>query len=346
MISIEILKDHIVIRYKEKKWAWILEPRYWRNSLIWAGILLILPIFLFFTNVSLVSTMIRANAYAIIAIPLALMTVGTGRMNFGPQFYIGVGGFTAALLSVWFGWGPLATLPVAVILTLFSAFLFSPLVIISRGLYYVLMSLLLPYLFIEATVVFLDIFKGEIGLYGIQPLLETGDAKADFIIIAQLTTAVMLIYFLVINKILKSRYGLIMAAINDDEEVANGIGININKIKILTFVFSAGMIGVAGWFFAHYFTAFSGRSYLSLNYMIKILLVIFIGGRVQLFGCVLGAYFVAHLETLLIRYMGPAQEFVFPIILLILLIFLPEGIWGLYRKRRYREYLPTIHVRR
>jgi len=48
----------------------------------------------------------------------------------------------------------------------------------------------------------------------------------------------------------------------------------------------------------------------------------------------------------MIRYMGPIQPLVFPIILLILLFVLPEGLFGLYRKRRYREYLPTIHVRR
>jgi len=36
----------------------------------------------------------------------------------------------------------------------------------------------------------------------------------------------------------------------------------------------------------------------------------------------------------------------FPVILLVLLLSLPEGLFGLYRKRRYREYLPTLHVRR
>jgi branched-chain amino acid transport system permease protein len=346
MISIELKREYIIIRYKKKIWAWILEPRYWRNSLIWTCIMFTFPVFFYFTNVGLINTMIRANTYAIIAIPLSLMTLGTGRMNFGPQFYIGVGGFTAALLSVWFGWEPLATLPVAVILTLFSALLFSPLVIVSRGLYYVLLSILLPVLFLEATFIYLDIFKGETGIYGIQPLLETGNAEVNFLIAAQMSTAIMLAYLLVINKMLKSRYGLIMAAINDDEEVAHGIGINISKVKILSFIFSAGMIGVAGWFYAHYLSAFSGRTYLSMTFMIKILLVIFIGGRIQLFGCVIGAYFVALLETVLIRYMGQVQVFVFPAILLILLVFLPEGIWGIYRKRHYREYMPTIHVRR
>ncbi|HUL31575.1 MAG TPA: branched-chain amino acid ABC transporter permease, partial [Thermodesulfobacteriota bacterium] len=156
----------------------------------------------------------------------------------------------------------------------------------------------------------------------------------------------VLLYLLVVNKILKSRYGLIMATINDDEDVAHGIGVNINAVKILSFVFSAGMIGVAGWFYAHYFGTFAGITYLPLTFMVKILLVIFIGGRAQVFGCVAGGYFVAFLEMILIATLGNIQPVVFPIILFILLFALPEGLFGIYRKRRYREYLPTLHVRR
>jgi len=44
--------------------------------------------------------------------------------------------------------------------------------------------------------------------------------------------------------------------------------------------------------------------------------------------------------------MGPIQPVIFPVILMILLFVLPEGLFGIYRKRRYREYLPTLHVRR
>jgi branched-chain amino acid transport system permease protein len=137
-----------------------------------------------------------------------------------------------------------------------------------------------------------------------------------------------------------------MATINDDEEVAHGIGVNINRVKIIAFIFPAGMIGVAGWFFAHYFGTFAGITYLPLNFMVKVLLVIFIGGRAQVFGCVAGGYFIAFSEMILIATLGEIQPFLFPIILFTLLFALPEGLFGIYRKRRYREYLPTLHVRR
>jgi branched-chain amino acid transport system permease protein len=300
----------------------------------------------YFINPGLINTMISANLLAAIAMPMALMGLGTGRVNFGPNFFVGVGGYTAALLSIAYGWGPLTTLPFAIIVTLFMAILYSPLVIVARGLYYVLLSLLLPFVFFEVTMIYTDIFKGDTGLFGIKPLIDTGNARINFLVIAYISIAIMISYLLVINKVMKSRYGLIMATINDDEEVAHGIGVNINKVKIISFVCSAAMIGVVGWFYAHYFSSFAGQTYLTFTFMLKIFLVMMIGGRTTVFGCIVGGYFVAFLEMILIRTMGPIQAVVFPVILLVLLFALPEGLFGLYRKRRYREYFPTIHVRR
>ena len=346
MVDVELKRDRVTIRLKDKKWEWMIEPRYWRNSIIWVALLLVFPAVAYFISPGLINTMISANLLAAIAIPMSLMTLGTGRVNFGPNFFVGVGGYAAALLSIAYGWGPLATLPFAILTTLFAALIFSPLVIVARGLYYVLLSLLLPFVFFEVTTIYTDIFKGDTGLFGIKPLLDLGNARINFLVIAYISIFIMVLYLLVINKVVKSRYGLIMAAINDDEEVAHGIGVNINKVKILSFVFSAGMIGVAGWFYAHYFSSFAGQTYLTFTFMLKIFLAMMIGGRTQVFGCVVGGYFVAFLEMILIRTMGPMQAVVFPVILIILLFALPEGLFGIYRKRRYREYFPTIHVRR
>jgi branched-chain amino acid transport system permease protein len=346
MVDIELKRDRVTIRLKDKKWEWIIEPRYWRNSILWVALLLVFPAVAYFISPGLINTMISANLLAAIAIPMSLMTLGTGRVNFGPNFFVGVGGYAAALLSIAYGWGPLATLPFAFLITLFAALIFSPLVIVARGLYYVLLSLLLPFVFLEVTIIYTDIFKGDTGLFGIKPLLNLGNARINFLVIAYISIVIMVLFLWSVNKVIKSRYGLIMAAINDDEEVAHGIGVNINKVKILSFVFSAGMIGVAGWFYAHYFSSFAGQTYLTFTFMLKIFLAMMIGGRTQIFGCVVGGYFVAFLEMILIRTMGPIQAVVFPVILIILLFVLPEGLFGIYRKRRYREYFPTIHVRR
>jgi branched-chain amino acid transport system permease protein len=345
-MELEVKRDRLVFRAMGGKWEWGIEPRYWRNPLIYVSLLILAPVVVYFVYPALLATVIDANLLAAIAIPLALMTIGTGRMNFGPQFYIGVGGYTAALLSIHFGLSPGMTLIAAALAGLVFGFAMSPLSIISGGLYYTLLTLLFPLVFLEITFIYTDLFKGDTGLAGISSLVSVGFFSLNQLVYAFISLAMMLIYLFIIDKILRSRYAIQMAAINDDEEVANGIGVNVNKTKIISFVIPAMMMSIIGWFYAHYYGTFAGVTFLPLAFMLKILMVIMIGGRIQIYGCIVGGYFIAFLELLLTRTTGAMSPVLFPIILLILLLTLREGLFGLYRKRHYREYLPTLHVRR
>jgi branched-chain amino acid transport system permease protein len=222
----------------------------------------------------------------------------------------------------------------------------SPISIIAGGLYYSLLTLLFPLLFLEITLIFSDLFKGDTGLSNIAPLVSTGNFSVNLLLYALISLTIMLVYLLIIDKIFRSRYAIQMAAINDDEEVANSIGVNVNKVKIISFTVAAMMISIIGWFYAHYYQAFSGQVFLPLSFMLKIFMVTMIGGRTQIYGCVIGGYFIAFLEMILIRTTGGMSPILFPVILLALLLALPEGLFGLYRKRHYREYMPTLRFRR
>jgi branched-chain amino acid transport system permease protein len=333
----------MVFRFGDKKFEWPIETRYWRNPILGIGLLALLPI-VFSGRPDALSLIATANIYACIAIPLAWQMTGIGRLNFGPQAFVGIGGFIAALASVHFGWGPWATLPFAILGGLFFGFIFSPLTNIAKGLYFSLITLIIPLIFLEITYYF-SIFKGETGLYGIAPLVNVSSIKAEYIITGYMALIMMVIFLFVVVKVFDSRIGLYSAAINDDEEVANNLGLNIKRWKIISFVITSTMVAVAGWFAAHYFGTFSGVTYLQLPFMLKILLMVMIGGRGDVYGAVYGAYFVVILEKAL-TVVGLAHYILFPLILLILLFALKEGIYGLYRMHRYREYYPTIRVRK
>ncbi|MCX6004957.1 MAG: branched-chain amino acid ABC transporter permease [Chloroflexi bacterium] len=345
-MELEVKREKLVLRAGTQKFEWHIEPRYWRMPAIWISLLFVLPIVIYFVNPSLLPTIIDANLLAAIAIPLGWMTIGTGRMNFGPQFYIAAGGYAAALCSIHLGWGPAPTLLVALLTGLFFGILMSPLSIIAGGLYYTLLTLLFPLVFLEVTFIYTDIFKGDVGLFGILPLISIGNFTLNQFLICMLALIIMLIYLLIVDKLLRSKFAPQMSAINDDEEVAEAMGVNVKKVKIISFTIPAVMMAVIGWFYAHYYGTFAGITYLPLAFMLKILMVSMIGGRVQIYGNVIGGYFIAGLELALIMVLGDYSSVVFPIILLVLLLTLPEGLFGLYRKRRYREYLPTLHVRR
>ena len=337
-------RARLVFHFRKLKLEWTIEPRYWRNPLIGVGFLMLLPI-LFVNDPDYMSLITSANILAAIAIPLAWQMSGIGRMNFGPQFFVGIGGFTAALLSIHWGWGPWQTLGVVVLFSLCLGLLLSPLTTIAHGLYFSLITLILPLMFLEVTFVYNETFQGETGLYGIAPFLELDNILIEQTVLCYCSLGLMLLFLYIVDKTLRSRIGLFAAAINDEEDVADACGLNINFWKMLCFTITSVMIGIAGWFLAHHDGTFAGITYLPLPFMIKILLVVIIGGRGELYGAIVGAYFVTILERVL-TVLGAVNYVIFPLILLILLFTLPEGLYGLYRKHKYREYYPTMRVRK
>lgn len=343
-MRLEHRRGNLKLHVMSLKLEWTIEPRYWRNPLIAITGLLLLP-FILYNRPDYLTLFITANIYACIAIPLAWQMTGTGRMNFGPQFFIGIGGYTAALLSIHWGWGPWQTLGAVILVSLGFAAILSPLTTVAKGLYFSLITLTLPLIFLELTFVYTEIFKGESGLAGIAPLVNFARMKINFLAAAYISLGIMLFYLLVIDKIFRSRFGLLAAAINDDEDVAQTCGLNINKYKMICFIVTSVMIALGGWFFAHQDGTFAGITYLPLPFMIKILLIVIIGGRGEIYGAIVGSYFVAVLEKVLMNF-GAINYILFPLIMLILLFALREGLYGIYRKHKYKEYFPAMRVRK
>ncbi len=346
MVNLELRRDRIVARWGDKKSEWVIEPRYWRKPIIGISILLVLPIF--FSSYSNILTMITtANLYAAIAIPLSLQILGTGRVNFGPQLYLGIGGYTAALLNLHFGWSPALTLMATVAVCTAISLALSPTTWIAKGLYFSLITLILPLTFMDVTFIWGDIFRGEVGLVGMSPLLSFQKVSWNYLAYYYLSLFLMLAYLLVSDRIVRSRFGINLAAINENENVARMMGVNVDLYKVLYYVFPSILTGIVGWFIVHTFRTFAGVTYLPLEFMTKILIIVIVGGRAFLYGAIPGAYLISVIEDSL-RGFGPVNYFLFPLVLIALIVFLPrgEGLWGLYHKRRPRDYFPKLHVRR
>ncbi|MBU3916951.1 branched-chain amino acid ABC transporter permease [bacterium] len=346
MVSIEFKRDRLLARWGTQKYEWIIEPRYWRNPILWTVLLLVIPFFI--TGYPNILTMVTtANLYAAITIPLSLQIIGTGRLNFGPQLYLGLGGYTSALLNLHFGVGPLVTLIATVLICLLVSLLLSPITWIAKGLYFSLITLILPLAFLDLTFIYGDLFRGEVGLMGMSPLVDLGRISVNYVAYYYLSVLLMLIFLFVTEKLVKSRFGVSMAAINENENVAAMMGVNVARYKVFYYVLPSIMTGLVGWFIVHTFRTFAGVTYLPLDFMVKMLIIVMIGGRASVYGAIPGAYFVCFLEDSL-RSFGAVNYFVFPLILIIALVALPrgEGLFGLYHKRHPRDYFPVLRVRR
>jgi branched-chain amino acid transport system permease protein len=346
MVDFELRRDRIVARWGDQKYEWVIEPRYWRNPAIGVALLALLPLFVY-SYPNILTMLTTANLYAAVAIPLGLQILGTARVNFGPQLFLGIGGYTAALLNLHFGFGPSLTLAATILVCAGIALLLSPTTWIAKGLYFSLITLILPLTFLDVTFIWGDLFRGEVGLAGMSPLLNLRKVTWNYLAYFYLSLLLMLSYLFISDKIVRSRFGVSLAAINENEDVARMMGVDVDRYKIFYYVFPSILTGIVGWFIVHTFRTFAGVTYLPLDFMTKILIIVIIGGRAFVYGAVPGAYLISIVEDSL-RGLGPINYVLFPLVLIIAIIVLPrgEGLWGLYHKRHHRDYFPTLHVRR
>ncbi|MEM0010537.1 MAG: branched-chain amino acid ABC transporter permease [Archaeoglobaceae archaeon] len=355
MVKFEARRGRIIIHTFGRKYEWTVEPRYWRNPIIGLIIWLSIPFIIYvlatevfnYQPIALLSTLIFANLLIMMAVPFNLQTIGTGRLSFGPHFFLAVGGYTAALLSRDYGLSPALTFPAAFFLGALIALAISPITIISRGVYYVLITLLLPFILAEITYWRSDIFGAETGIPNVGLMFPTtGNVTLDVMIFVYISLAIALALVFFVDRTLRSRYGFMMGVINEDEDVARSYGINVNQIKIIIFTLTSGAMAISGWFLAHYQGSFTGAAWLTPSFLIMVLLTATLAGKGAIYGVVISAYIVATLREVTRVTFGELSVVVLFLILLLLLYFLREGFWGLYRKRRYREYEPSIRVRR
>jgi branched-chain amino acid transport system permease protein len=135
-----------------------------------------------------------------------------------------------------------------------------------------------------------------------------------------------------------SRLGRAMEAVRDDALAAEAMGINVTYVRILAFALSAGVGGMAGSLYAHMQQFISPESF-NLHRAVFFLLILLIGGRRSITGCIVGAFLVAFLP----EWLRPLQDWdmtIYGIGLLLILIFASEGIGGtastLWRRTRSR----------
>ncbi|MEM2194079.1 MAG: branched-chain amino acid ABC transporter permease [Candidatus Methanomethylicia archaeon] len=348
-------RGRIIIHFLNRwRFEWVVEPRYWRNPMIATFLWICIPLLIPFTPsgvigigpMALLSTLILANVIAISALAHSFQTIGTGRVNFGPHFFVVTGGYVAALLNKSYGVDPIITFLSSFTITALIGLVLSPLTVIARGIYFTLITLILPSILHEFTYWRSDIFGAETGIPGIARLISTGSVIYDLYIYFYTSFIIVAIILLVIDKILRSRWGFILGVINEDEDVAISFGLNIGRIKMIVFTITSGVMGISGWFITHYYGSFTGTVWLEPWMLIFILLSSVLGGKGAIYGTVIGAYFIVLLREVLRSYLRETALLVLYIILLVLLYLLPEGLWGLYRRRRYREYMPSVRIRR
>jgi branched-chain amino acid transport system permease protein len=148
--------------------------------------------------------------------------------------------------------------------------------------------------------------------------------------------AILVLTLLTAYLIRRSKYGLALQGIGEQEEAAEHIGINVTLVKVFTFAISAFFIGAAGTIMATRWTYVDPYIAFNMNFSFTPVLMAIFGGIGPLFGPVLGAIIFAYLEEILITKFPYYYMLLFGMVMVVSVLYLPNGLVGLIQSWRAR----------
>jgi branched-chain amino acid transport system permease protein len=154
----------------------------------------------------------------------------------------------------------------------------------------------------------------------------------DYKTIYFIMLAILVLTLLIAYLIRRSKYGLALQSIGEQEEAAQHIGVNVTMVKISTFAISAFFIGATGAIMATRWTYIDPYIAFDVNFSFTPVLMAIFGGMGHLYGPVIGASIFAYLEELLLTEFPYYYMLLFGIILTVSVLYLPNGVVGLIQK--------------
>lgn len=289
----------------------------------------------------------------IIAIAIAGLNIVsgyTGLLSIGHSAFFGLGAYTTGVLIVDRGYSPLTTIPMAVVLCFVLGLLVGLPSLRIKGLYLALVTLAVAVAFPEVIRKTGDLTGGAAGMVVRANLLVppkwTGLTRADtYLWIFWVSVVTLAIVMLLIRNLVKSRFGLAMVAVRDNEIAASANGINVARVKILAFGLSGAITGLGGSLFTMYIGALSPESF-SLMKSIEFITGLVLGGIATQFGPIVGATAVVFLPYYTGSVTdGPVSGVVFGAVLIAIVFLMPDGIVGRINSvlRRFILVVPADH---
>ena len=268
--------------------------------------------------------------FGLYAVGFNLLFGYTGMLSFGHAAFLGIGSYLAGISVVHAGWPWWAAIVVGVLASCLAGLVIGYLAIRTRGIYFSMVTLAL------AQIVYYGFYKadkwtgGENGLRGVRvESINLPGISIDFMnplnkYYVILVFVALALWF--VSRVLQSPFGSVIEAIRENEKRAVACGYDVARAKLLVFVLSAGICGLAGALRALHLSIvpIDSLHYLQSGQAVMMCLL---GGMGTFFGPFVGAAVFLYLEdvvTNLTRYWMGAVGIVF----MVFVLFFPKGIWG------------------
>ncbi|KAA3651370.1 MAG: ATP-binding cassette domain-containing protein [Proteobacteria bacterium] len=279
--------------------------------------------------------------YAMVALGLVLLTGVGGLTSFGQGAFVGLGAYTTAVLTthealpVWLAWAggsPWLALIVGLVLTAIVAVVLGSLTLKLSGHYLPLGTIAwgISLYFLFGT---MEVLGGHTGLTGIPPISLFGWELDQGGEIFYLIWAFLLVAMLTTRNLLDSREGRAIRALKGGMVMAESMGVDTSRSRMIIFVIAALHAAASGWLYAH-MQRFVNPTPFGLHIGIEFLFMAVVGGAGHVWGAVIGAAVITilkqWLQDLLPALFGASGNFeviVFGVMMVIILQRAPNGIW-------------------
>ncbi|MES2261712.1 MAG: branched-chain amino acid ABC transporter ATP-binding protein/permease [Pseudomonadota bacterium] len=279
---------------------------------------------------------------AIVALGLVLLTGVGGMTSFGQAAFVGIGAYSSAWLCIHAGLSPWLGLAGGLLVTAVCAGLIGAMSMRLSGHYLPLGTIAwsLSLYFLFGNFEFLGKYDGINGIPALNLFgLSLQSEQAMFYLI----WTVLLLAIVALRNLLNSRPGRAMRAVKSGAQMAEAMGVDTRRMKMVMFVYAALLASLSGWLYAHLQRSVNPTPFGIAN-GIEYLFMAVIGGIGKLWGAVLGAGLFMLLKDVLQgslpKLLGTGVHIdliVFGVLLILLLQYARDGVWPLLQR-----WLPSV----
>ncbi len=292
---------------------------------------------------------IQLNYIGIYTLPvlgLVLLTGVADLTSFGQAAFVGIGAYTTAYLTVNLGLSPWLTLLIGLGLTTLSAAVIGAITLRMSGHYLPLATIAwgLALYYLMGNLDALGKYDGILGVPGLSLFgFEIGQRRLFYALVWLFVLAGAFATL----RLLDSRSGRAIRALAGGSQMAEAMGIDTLRYKVGIFVLAAQLASISGWLFAHMQRTVNPSPF-GIKMGIEYLFMAVMGGASYVWGAIAGAGVVKvmedQLQVLLPRLIGTSGNYeliVFGILLVLLLKYLPDGLWSFVDRRLPRAQRPN-----
>ncbi|HZR41616.1 MAG TPA: ABC transporter permease [Ktedonobacteraceae bacterium] len=264
--------------------------------------------------------------FAILALSLTLISGTAGQISLGQAGPFAIGAYVSALLTRDHGWSFWLAFPTAGLLAAIISILIMSPVLKLRGHYVAIATLGTSAMISAALLTFDKITYGPLGVNNIPPPQLFGYTRDSPTAFYLLCLSILLVVIALVTQLQRSHLGRAWYAIREDEIAAQSSGVPLTDYKSLVFALGGLIAGFAGSLLAHQYTYISPDIF-DLTISTLALTIVVLGGMGSSFGVIIGTLVLVGAPELFrplqdVRYLG------YGLLLLLLIRFRPQGIWG------------------